>query len=385
MKFKRIFLIVLDSLGVGEAIDADKYNSRGANTLGHLMDNNLFIPNLSKLGLVNTLTMNNLEADAYYTIARPRNAGCDSLSGHYEIVGIDSKTEPRFAREAFPREILERIAQDTQIPIIGNVISDCDTVINKLGERQAETGALIIYTTGDSNMEVAANEDIIPLNQLEEYCEVIRNITFKDEWRVNSVIARPYKKVGGKYKLTTDTKRYTFNPPTTSILDSIKNNNLQVISIGKISDIFNNQGITKVVKSANNSDAVNKLLDIMDKDFEGLCFANLPDFDTLYGHARNVKGYKEALEEFDVLIPLIINKLNLDDLLIITADHGNDPTFEGVSHTRENVPVIIYSRSFTGNGQIDILDTYADIGATISDIFKLDEPWIGNSFLTRLK
>ena len=385
MKFKRIFLIVLDSLGVGEAIDADKYNSRGANTLGHLMDNNLFIPNLSKLGLVNTLTMNNLEADAYYTIARPRNAGCDSLSGHYEIVGIDSKVEPRFTREAFPREILERIAQDTQIPIIGNVISDCETVINKLGERQAETGALIIYTTGDSNMEVAANEDIIPLNQLEEYCEVIRNITFKDEWRVNSVIARPYKKVGDKYQLTSDTKRYTFNPPTTSILDSIKNNNLQVISIGKISDIFNNQGITKVIKSANNSDAVNKLLDIMDKDFEGLCFANLPDFDTLYGHARNVKGYKEALEEFDVLIPLIINKLNLDDLLIITSDHGNDPTFEGVSHTRENVPVIIYSRSFTGNGQIDILDTYADIGATISDIFKLDEPWIGNSFLTRLK
>ena len=385
MKFKRIFLVVLDSLGVGEAIDADKYNSKGANTLGHLMDNNLFIPNLSKLGLVNTLTMNNLEADAYYTIARPRNAGCDSLSGHYEIVGIDSKVEPKFIKEAFPREILERIAQDTQIPIIGNVISDCETVINKLGERQEETGALIIYTTGDSNMEVAANEDVIPLNQLEEYCEVIRNITFKDEWRVNSIIARPYKKVGDKYQLTTDTKRYTFNPPTTSVLDSFKNNNYQVISIGKISDIFNNQGITKVIKSANNSDAVNKLLDIMDKDFEGLCFTNLPDFDTLYGHARNVNGYKEALEEFDVLIPLIINKLNLDDLLIITSDHGNDPTFEGVSHTRENVPVIIYSRSFTGNGQIDILDTFADIGATISDIFKLDEPWIGNSFLTRLK
>ena len=302
-----------------------------------------------------------------------------------KIVGIDSKTEPRFAREAFPREILERIAQETQIPIIGNVISDCETVIAKLGDRQEETGALIIYTTGDSNMEVAANEDIIPLNQLEEYCEVIRNITLKDEWRVNSIIARPYKKVEGQYKLTSDTKRYTFNPPQTSILDSLKNNNLQVISIGKISDLFNNQGITKVIKSANNSDAVNKLLDIMDKEFEGLCFANLPDFDTIYGHARNIDGYKEALEEFDVLIPLIINKLNLDDLLIITSDHGNDPTYEGVSHTRENVPVIVYSRSFTGNGQIDILDTYADIGATISDIFKLDEPWTGNSFLTRLK
>ena len=385
MKFKRIFLIVLDSLGVGEAIDAEKYNSKGANTLGHLMDNNLFIPNLSKLGLVNTLTMNNLEADAFYTIARPKNAGCDSLSGHYEMVGIESKTEPRFVREPFPRELLEKIAQDTQIPIIGNVISDCETVINKLGGRQEETGALIIYTTGDSNMEVAANEDVIPLNQLEEYCEVIRNITLRDMWRVNSIIARPYKKVDGKYTLTSDTKRYTFNPPTTSVLDSLKNNNYQVISIGKISDLFNNQGITKVIKSANNSDAVNKLLDIMDKDFEGLCFANLPDFDTIYGHSRNINGYKEALEEFDVLIPLIINKLNLDDLLIITSDHGNDPTYQGVSHTRENVPVVIYSRSFTGNGQIDILDTYADIGATISDIFKLEEPWIGNSFLTKLK
>jgi len=386
MKFKRIFLLVLDSLGVGEAIDADKYESKGANTLSHLVDHDLFIPNLSNLGLLNTLTMNNKESEAYYTIARPKNAGCDSLSGHYELMGIENKIEPVFANSTFPRELLERIAQDTQVPIIGNVISDCETVINRLGEREEETKSLIIYTTGDSNMEIAANEDVIPLNQLEEYCELIRNITTKDEWRVNSIIARPYKKVGDKYVLTTDTKRFTFDPPTTSVLDSIKNSNLQTISIGKISNIFNNQGITKIIKSATNNDAINKLLDIMDKDFEGLCFVNLPDFDTLYGHARNLDGYKEALEEFDVEIPLIINKLNLDDLLIITADHGNDPTMEGVSHTRENVPVILYSRSFSGNGQLEILDTLADIGATIIESLNIEqEPWIGTSFLNKLK
>ncbi len=386
MKFKRIFLLVLDSLGVGEAIDAEKYESKGANTLGHLVDNDLFVPNLSKLGLINTLTMNNKEADAYYTIARPKNVGCDSLSGHYELMGVENKQEPLFTNSVFPRELLERIAQDTQVPIIGNVISNCETVINRLGEREEETGSLIIYTTGDSNMEIAANEDVIPLNQLEEYCELIRNLTNKEDWRVNSVIARPYKKVEDKYVLTSDTKRYTFDPPTTSVLDNIKNSNLQTISIGKISNLFNNQGITKIVKSATNNDAINKLLDIMDKDFEGLCFVNLPDFDTLYGHARDVNGYKEALEEFDVEIPLIINKLNLDDLLIITADHGNDPTMEGVSHTRENVPVLLYSRSFSGNGQIDILDTFADIGATITELLNIEQkPWIGSSFLGKLK
>ena len=386
MKFKRIFLLVLDSLGVGEAIDAEKYESKGANTLGHLVDNDLFVPNLSKLGLINTLTMNNKEADAYYTIARPKNVGCDSLSGHYELMGVENKQEPLFTNSVFPRELLERIAQDTQVPIIGNVISNCETVINRLGEREEETGSLIIYTTGDSNMEIAANEDVIPLNQLEEYCELIRNLTNKEDWRVNSVIARPYKKVGDKYVLTSDTKRYTFDPPTTSVLDNIKNSNLQTISIGKISNLFNNQGITKIVKSATNNDAINKLLDIMDKDFEGLCFVNLPDFDTLYGHARDINGYKEALEEFDVEIPLIINKLNLDDLLIITADHGNDPTMEGVSHTRENVPVLLYSRSFSGNGQIDILDTFADIGATITESLNIEQkPWIGSSFLGKLK
>ena len=386
MKFKRIFLIVLDSLGVGEAIDAEKYNSKGANTLAHLMDNGLFIPNLSNLGLTNTLLMNNKESEAYYTIARPKNAGCDSLSGHYEMMGVENTKEPLFNKVAFPRDLLERIAQDTQVPIIGNIIGDCETVINRLGEREEETKSLIIYTTGDSNMEIAANEDIIPLNQLEEYCELIRNITIKDEWRVNSVIARPFKKVGDKYELTTDTKRYTFDPPTSSVLDNIKANNLQTISIGKISNIFNNQGITKIIKSSTNNEATNKLLEIMDKDFSGLCFVNLPDFDILYGHSRNVMGYKEALEEFDVLVPLIINKLNLNDLLIITADHGNDPTMDGVSHTRENVPVIIYSRSLTGNGQLDILDTFADIGATITEALEIEQkPWIGTSFLNKLK
>ena len=387
MKYKRIFLLVLDSLGVGEALDADDFHDKGCNTLGHIVDKtNLFIPNLKKMGLLNTLIMNNNESEAYYTIARPRNKGKDCVTAHYELMGIAPTIGlDVFDYGPFPRALLERIASTLQKPIIGNIVSDANSAISKLYKRQLETKSLIIYTTGDSNLEVAAEESIIPLSDLYEYCEKIRKITEQDGWRVSTVTARPYIIRNNTVIFSDDQRRFTLSPTNKSVLESLKEANLQTISIGKVSDLFNGVGIGKTIKSMNNVEAINKLLDIMDKNFEGLCFVNLSDLDTHFGHARDINGYKGSLEEFDVQVPLILNKLEIDDLLIITGDHGCDPTMEHFNHTRENVPVLIYSRSMLESGQLNILDTLGDIGATIADNFNVEKPWLGTSFLDKLK
>ena len=389
MIFKRIFLIVLDSLGVGEAIDANLYNDTGANTLKHVMENyDLFIPNLEKLGFLNTLNMSDKEdVDAYYTIAKPTNVGKDSLTAHYEIVGIKSTTPFKlFSEKAFPRELLEKIEEATGKRVIGNKVINGEQIINELGERHLSYGSLIIYTSSDSTLQVAAHEDIVPIPKLYQYCEKIRKITLEDEYKVARVIARPFNGKPGKFKFTQDRCDYAVKPPKESVLNKLKDNEYSVISIGKINDIFDGEGITKIVKSSNNNmDTITKLTDIMSKKFTGLCFANLNDFDALYGHTRDVEGYAKAIEELDVEIPLILNKLENDDLLIITADHGNDPTFPGNSHTRENVPVIIFGRRFKEPKKLEPLKTMADIGATIAENFELEKPEIGTSFLSKLK
>ncbi len=388
MKFKRIFLIVLDSLGVGEAADAANFGDKGANTLGNIVANyDLFIPNLEKLGFLNTLTMNNKESDAYYTIARPKNKGKDCLAGDYELMAIDNAnvSYKLFNESAFPREMLENIANNIKRGIIGNIVGNPLEIINKLGDRHKETSSLIVYTTCDSNLEIAAHEDVIPINDLYQYAEIIREITKREEWKVGCVVARPFTGESGNYTLTSNSRIYTLTPPNKSVLDILKNADLQVISIGKVHDIYNGYGITKIIKSGNNQEGINKLTDIMDKKFEGLCYLNLSDFDTLYGHTRDVKGYAKAIEELDVEVPIILNKLNIDDLLIITANHGCDPTMLNYSHTRENVPVIIYSRLFKEPHQLNVLETLADVGATITDNFELEKPWMGTSFLDKLK
>lgn len=389
MKFKRIFLLVLDSLGVGEAIDANNYGDNGANTLKHVMDNyDLFIPNLKKLGFVNTINMNdNNEVDAYYTIARPTNVGKDSLTCHYELMGIKSTTPFKtFTERGFPRELLEKIEEVTGKRVIGNKVINGETIINELGERHLSYGSLIVYTSSDSTLQVAAHEDIIPIPKLYNYCEKIRKITLSEDWKIARVIARPFTGKPGKFKFTADRCDYAVKPPKKSVMDFLKEKDYSVISIGKINDIFDGQGITKIVKSSfNNMDTLNKMTDIMSKKFTGLCVANLSDFDALYGHTRDVLGYAKAIEEFDVEVPLILNKLENDDLLIITADHGNDPTFTGNAHTRENVPVIIFSRKFKEPKKMDILESMADIAATIADNFEVEKPEIGTSFLNKLK
>ena len=388
MKFKRIFLLVLDSLGVGEAIDAENYGDSGANTLKHVMDSSdLFIPNLKKLGFLNTLTLNeNKETDAYYTVAKPVNKGKDTLSGHYELMGIKTDTPFRTFPQGFPRELITQIETVTGRRVIGNKVSSTEAIIKELGERQVAYGSLIIYTSSESVLEVAAHEKVIPIEQLYKYCEIIRKITLKDEWKVGRVVARPFLgNSSDKFRITNHNKDFALKPPMKSVLTKLKDNNLSVISIGKIYDIFDGEGITKKITSDSNKEAIDKLLDIMNKNFTGLCFVNLNDFDYLYGHRKDPIGYARAIEEFDVSIPMILNNLNNDDLLIITADHGNDPTMKNCEHTRENVPVILYSRVFTEQKVLPVMNTLADVGTTIAENFDLDKPIIGISYLNELK
>lgn len=388
MKFKRIFLMVLDSLGVGEAIDANNYEDEGCNTLGHIKDNyDLFVPNLKKLGFLNTINMDeNNDVDAYYTIARPTNMGKDSLSSHYELVGIrNSVPFKSFSEKGFPRELIDMIEAITGRRVIGNKYADGNQMIQELGERQLNYGSLILFTSADSNLQIAAHEDVIPLPKLYQYCEKIRKITMKEEWRVGRVIARPFTGKPGKFKFTNERQDYAVKPPKKTVLDFLKEHNYSVIAIGKISEIFDGEGITKTMKASTNIDVINKLTDVMEKNFTGLCIANLSEFDSLYGHKRDINGYANAIEELDVEIPMILNKLNNDDLLIITADHGNDPTFKGNDHTRENVPVLIFGRDFKEPKRLDILESMADIGASIADNFDVETPEIGTSFLDKLK
>lgn len=387
MKFKRIFLLVLDSLGVGEAVDAINFKDNGANTLGHILESNdLFIPNLKKIGFIDTLNMSeNDEVEAYYTIAKPTNAGKDSLNGHYEIVGLKNDFPFRTFNDGFTYDILSGIEEVTGRSVIGNSCCQDDKIIQELGERQVNYGSLIIYTSADSDLQVAAHEDCIPISTLHEYCEKIRELTIKLNCNIARIIARPFTGNPGKYKfVNSGRKDFAVKPPRKTILNSLVENNYNVIGIGKINDIFDGDGINKTIKASNNSEVINKLIDIIDKNFTGLCMVNLSDFDSLYGHRRDVLGYGQAIEELDVDLAIILNKLDLDDLLIITADHGNDPTFNGNDHTRENVPVIIYSRNFKEPCRLPVFETFANIGATIADNFDIDAPEIGTSILDEL-
>lgn len=387
MRFKRIFIMVLDSLGVGEAEDALNYGDQGANTLGHIKEHSeLFVPNLAKIGFLDTLSLSdNPNVDAYYTIAKPINAGKDTLNGHYEMMGIKNDIPFKTFNQGFTFDILSGIEEVTGRSVIGNKCCNDDAIIQELGERSMNYGSLIVYTSADSDLQVAAHEDVIPISTLYQYCERIRALTLKEEWRVGRVIARPFTGTPGHFKLLNNGRKdYAIKPPKKTVLDLLVEANLEAIGIGKINDIFDGVGITKNIKACDNNEALNKFTDIMDKDFTGLCMVNLCDFDSLYGHNRDLDGYAKAIEELDVEIPLLLNKLQLDDLLIITADHGNDPSFKGNDHTRENVPVLLYSHSFKEPKRLQPFNTLANIGATVADNFALAKPEIGTSVLDQL-
>ncbi len=389
MKFKRIFLLIIDSLGVGETLDAVSFGDSGANTLGHVLEKcDLFIPNLKKIGFLDTLNMSdNNNVDAYYTIIKPQSLSKDTLNAHYEMFGIQNTIPFKTFNQGFTFDILSAIEQITGRSIIGNICCNDDKVIQELGERQYNYGSLIVYTSSDSDIQIAAHEDSIPIATLHEYCEKIRTLIEKLDWKIARVIARPFNGTPGNYKFINSGRRdYTLKPPKKSLFDELNEANYNVIGIGKINDLFDGQGINKTIKATNNNEAINKLTDIMDKNFTGLCVTNLCDFDSLYGTVKDVEGYAKTIEELDVDIPIILNKLELDDLLIITSDHGKDPTFnDGNSHTRENLPLILYSRNFKKPRRLAQLSTLADIGALIADNFDLKELEIGKSILDELE
>lgn len=369
--FKRILLIVLDSVGIGEADDAVKFDDVGTNTFGHTVDGNEKLNNFEKMGFYNLLGEDN-ETDFIYTKAKEQSNGKDTLTGHLEMMGIVT-TEPfNTFPDGFPKELIDQIEKISNRKVIGNCVASGTEIIKELGEQQLKTGELIVYTSADSVLQIAAHEDIIPIDELYNICMEIRKITQKDEWKIGRIIARPFKGENSSNFVRTYNRRdYALDPVSDTVLDNLKDNKYDVISIGKISDIFNYNGITQCIKTKDNFDGIQKIIETMKTDYNGLCFANLNDFDSKYGHRRDKNGYFNALKEFNDNLPEIINCLKFDDLLIITADHGNDPTYKGTDHTRENIPVAIFSKKLTKTGKIADLDSFSDIGATILDNFNI--------------
>ena len=387
MKFKRVFLIVLDSLGVGAAEDANKFNDEGTNTFKHILENNKNVyPNLEKMGLLNIVNNTNNETDSYFCKAKPKANGKDTLTGHLELMGIRTLVPFKtFTDSGFPKELIDELEKKSGRKVIGNISASGTEIIENLGKEHMETGSIIVYTSADSVLQIAAHEEIVHLDELYKICEIARELTLKDEWKVGRIIARPFVGKPGSFVRTSNRHDYALNPVSDTVLDKLKQSNYDVISIGKISDIFNGCGITKSVKTKDNFDGIMKILNTTSLDFNGLCFANLNDFDSKYGHRRDIDGYANAIKEFDLFLPKIKQYMLDDDLLIITADHGNDSSYKGTDHTRENIPVLVYSKKFNETGKIEDLDCFSDIGETILDIFDIDLLNVGKSFLEKLK
>ncbi len=393
MLYKRIFVIVTDSMGIGEAKDASKYNDLGSNTFGHIADlsKNFNVPTLEWLGIGNICKNTKIppKKAPNGVVARMHelSVGKDTLTGHFEIMGLNVLTPyPSFTDTGFPDELIKMLEDFSERKVIGNISASGTEIIKDLGEEQLNTGALIVYTSADSVLQIAANEEIIPLEELYKICEYARRITIENkDWQVGRIIARPFVgKSKDTFKRTTNRHDYALDPFDETVLDTLKENNFDVIAVGKINDIFNGKGVTKAIRTVSNHDGMEKTISLLDEDFTGLCFTNLVDFDALYGHRRDLEGYKKAIEEFDTDLKCFIDKMNDEDLVIVVADHGNDPVHHGTDHTREIVPFIAYSKKLTGKVLADF-DTFAYVGATIADNFNVKSPKIGKSILKELK
>lgn len=392
MKYKRTFLIVLDSLGCGALEDAKNYNDEGANTIKHISENmTLDVPNLYKLGFGNLTEITNVPKNdktiGYYTKAKEKSVGKDTMTGHWEIMGLHvTKPFKTFTETGFPQELISELEKASGRKIIGNKAASGTEILVELGEEHMRTGSLIVYTSADSVLQIAAHEEIVPLDELYRICEIAREMTLRDEWKVGRIIARPF--IGDNkenFKRTPNRHDYALKPFTKTVLNYLKEANFEVISIGKIKDIYDGEGITKAYKSKSNNDGCEILLNCMDNDFTGLCFMNLVDFDALYGHRRNPLGYGEAINDFDKYLGKMMEKMHDYDLLIITADHGNDPIHHGTDHTREYVPILVYNKFFKEPRALPIRESFADIGATIAENYQVNKGQIGESFLNSLK
>ncbi|NSB14238.1 phosphopentomutase [Clostridium beijerinckii] len=393
-KYNRIFTIVIDSLGIGEMSDSKEYGDVNVDTLGHISESvdEFKIPNLQKLGLANLHPIKHVEAVekplAHFMKMREASVGKDTMTGHWEMMGLKIETPfQTFTDTGFPQELLDELEKRTGHKIVGNKSASGTEILDELGEHQIKTGDMIVYTSADSVLQICGHEETFGLDELYRCCEIARELTLKDEWKVGRVIARPYlgmKK--GEFKRTSNRHDYALKPYGATALNALKDNGFASISVGKINDIFDGEGITESNKSKSSVHGMEQTLEIMDKEFKGSCFVNLVDFDALWGHRRNPVGYAEELEKFDVNLGKVLDKLKEDDLLIITADHGNDPTYKGTDHTREHVPFLAYSPSMTESGLMETSDSFAAIGATIAENFgvKMPENTIGESVLSKL-
>ncbi|MGM0122920.1 phosphopentomutase [Enterococcus sp. AZ194] len=387
--FKRVHLIVMDSVGIGEAPDADKFGDVGSDTLGHIAEQaGLNIPHLENLGLGTIRPLKGVASIAdhkgYATKLEEVSVGKDTMTGHWEIMGLNIKKPFRVFPEGFPDELLKKISDFSGRGIVCNKPYSGTAVIDDFGEHQMKTGDLIVYTSADPVLQIAAHEEVIPLDELYRICQYVRDITKDEPYMIGRIIARPYVGEPGNFTRTSNRHDYALDPFGKTVLDSLKDAGKDVIAVGKINDIFNGQGMTDFVRTKSNMDGVDQLLTVMKNDFTGLSFTNLVDFDALFGHRRDVVGYGKAIEEFDARIPEILEAMAEDDLLLITADHGNDPTFPGTDHTREYVPLLAYSKKMAGQGSLS-QGYYADISATIAENFEVAATENGTSFLKLLK
>ena len=390
-KYKRIFTVVLDSVGIGAAGDAEAFGDAGADTLGHISRQvpGMKIPHLQSLGIANVHRLPHVRAAentlGYYARLREASNGKDTMTGHWEMMGLHITTPFKtFTETGFPKELIDELSRRTGRVIIGNKSASGTAILDELGEEEIATGHMIVYTSADSVLQICGNEETFGLEELYRCCEIARELTMRDEWKVGRVIARPY--VGrkkGEFRRTSNRHDYALKPYGATALNVLKDAGYDVISVGKIADIFDGEGITESNKSKSSVHGMEQTIELAGRDFTGLCFVNLVDFDAQWGHRRNVQGYAEELERFDVRLGQLLPLLRDDDLLILTADHGNDPTFRGTDHTREDVPFLAYSPSMKGHGELPDCDTFAVIGATIADNFgvAMPEGTIGTSLL----
>lgn len=390
MNYKRIFSIVIDSVGCGELPDAKEFGDKNVNTIKHIAKEcgGLNLPNMQRLGYGNLtdilgVSPNNNPIGSYGKLSEVSN-GKDTMTGHWELMGLKiDKPFITFTETGFPDDLINELETKTKRKVIGNYASSGTVILDELGEQHMKTGDIIVYTSADSVLQIAAHEDIISVEELYKICEIAREITMKDKWKVGRIIARPFignKK--GEFKRTPNRHDYALKPYGKTVLNYLKEASLEVISIGKIVDIYDGEGITSYHKSKSNEHGMDIMIDIAkNKDFKGLCYSNLVDFDALYGHRRDPQGYGKSLESFDKQLGELMNIVTKDDLIMITADHGNDPTAPGSDHTREYVPILTYSKSNEIGSDLGVRKTFADFGKTIADNFGVDSPEFGTSFL----
>ncbi|SDW18411.1 phosphopentomutase [Marinococcus luteus] len=389
-KYPRVFLVVMDSVGIGEAPDAEEYGDKGADTLGHIAQhmNGIKIPNLERMGLGNIREIPGVEASASpiasYGYMEEMSRSKDTMTGHWEIMGLYIDEPFRTFPDGFPDELLQQLEQETGRGVLGNKVASGTEIIEELGEEHQKTGKLIVYTSADSVLQIAAHEDEVPIEELYDICEKARAMTYEAPYMIGRVIARPFKGSPGNYERTSNRHDYALKPFGRTVMNDLEDAGLDSIAIGKISDIYDGEGVTESIRTSSNMDGMDRVTETAQKSFTGLSFLNLVDFDAKFGHRRDPQGYGEALEEFDARLPELLEAMHENDLLLITADHGNDPVHHGTDHTREIVPLLAYSKS-TGPAPLGTRKTFADIGATVADNFRLSMPKYGTSFLQQLK